>query len=301
MKIAFVALFSACMHQMCAANKQRGLRSSKAKPMENEEMPETVEITLGKSSDQYDGNVYEMSDEGSKTDFANPSIQVDTGIQSVAMLYNQESSQTVKGNIDSGIKKGSNETYRVIIQSKNEKKESIMNFLSDIALIRNIEVHHEFDEFNTVVASVCEETLKELKNHDDTQVIEHDLPRVIEEPVAVSQSSFQMFSPSSSQSVPYGINMMEGLRLRVKGSGAKVCILDDGYSMSHSDLSKNVEWITPQVDGKWSHGTHVAGTIAAMNNGHGVVGVSPNAKTVMGAFLGQNFISSTVDGIRKCR
>jgi len=296
MKIAIVALFSVCMHQMCVADNVRGLRRSKPKTTEreDEEMPEIVEI-----------------------DFLNSSVQPHTSIQSIAVSFSDEILQTAADNADKGIKKRSNETYRVIIQSKNEKKHVIMNFLSDIALTRDIEIHHEFDEFNTVVASVCEETLNDLKNHDDTHLIEDDLPLIIEEPVATSQNSFQIFSTDSSQSVPYGVSMMEdqksslqsvpygvsmmeGLKLSVEGSGAKVCILDDGYSMTHGDLPKDVEWITPQHSGG-SHGTHVAGTIAAMNNGHGVVGVSPKAELVVGAYLGTTFLSSTVDGIRKCR
>ena len=82
------------------------------------------------------------------------------------------------------------------------------------------------------------------------------------------------------------------------GSPKKVCIIDSGLSINHPDLcgradncasritytalnSYNYTSSTygpltdPFVD-SLGHGTHVAGTIAALNNGQGVVGVSGN-------------------------
>jgi subtilisin family serine protease len=62
-----------------------------------------------------------------------------------------------------------------------------------------------------------------------------------------------------------------------------VCIIDSGYDLAHPDLSANA--VTGENDpgsGAWNvdedgHGTHVAGTIAAIDNtGVGVVGVAPN-------------------------
>ena len=64
----------------------------------------------------------------------------------------------------------------------------------------------------------------------------------------------------------------------------KVCIIDSGYDKNHEDLSANTG-VTGEYDagtGWWytdenHHGTHVAGTIAAINNsGVGVVGVNAN-------------------------
>lgn len=61
-----------------------------------------------------------------------------------------------------------------------------------------------------------------------------------------------------------------------------VCIIDSGYDIRHTDLSGNaVSGTNNSGTGQWSvpggsHGTHVAGTIAAVTNGDGVVGVMPN-------------------------
>ena len=77
-----------------------------------------------------------------------------------------------------------------------------------------------------------------------------------------------------------------------KGLGVKIAVLDTGIDYTHEDLDGNfkggdnfVEYITPPVDphdpfddSYNSHGTHVAGIIAAEQNGVGVVGVAPEAE-----------------------
>jgi subtilisin len=74
------------------------------------------------------------------------------------------------------------------------------------------------------------------------------------------------------------------------GTGVRIAILDTGIDYDHPDLDGNykggnnfVEYsdgivrTDPFDDSYNSHGTHVAGIIAAENNGIGVVGVAPNA------------------------
>jgi subtilisin family serine protease len=75
--------------------------------------------------------------------------------------------------------------------------------------------------------------------------------------------------------------MVQADLLALNAAGApKVCIVDSGYDIGHEDLQKTaVDGINLTRAGAWntdenSHGTHVAGTVAALgNNGVGVVGV----------------------------
>ncbi|HET9976269.1 MAG TPA: S8 family serine peptidase [Burkholderiaceae bacterium] len=102
---------------------------------------------------------------------------------------------------------------------------------------------------------------------------------------------FALTTPSTGtpyalgQRVPYGIAMVQADQLSdAAAANRMVCIIDSGYDRSHEDLSAGSN-VTGEFDtgtGWWytdenSHGTHVAGTIAAVNSaGTGVVGVAPN-------------------------
>jgi len=92
-----------------------------------------------------------------------------------------------------------------------------------------------------------------------------------------------MLADNSSETIPYGIAMVQadpGAGLAPGASATKVCIIDSGYDMNHGDLPgpDRVTGVS-QTGDAWdnpgnSHGTHVAGTIAAIGaNGRGVVGV----------------------------
>src|SRR5262245_61204649 len=71
------------------------------------------------------------------------------------------------------------------------------------------------------------------------------------------------------------------------GAGVKVAIMDTGIDLTHPDLVPNLDiplganCITsgPPQDGH-GHGTHVAGIVAAADNGLGVIGVAPDATLV---------------------
>lgn len=67
----------------------------------------------------------------------------------------------------------------------------------------------------------------------------------------------------------------------VTGSGVRVAVMDTGIDYTHSELAANyrggVDYVNNDndpMDDHW-HGTHVAGTIAAVLNGTSVTGVAP--------------------------
>ena len=87
----------------------------------------------------------------------------------------------------------------------------------------------------------------------------------------------------SSQTLPTGIDRINAETSANKGAGIHVAVIDTGIQKSHPDLAgniaggKNCSSGTSYNDGN-GHGTHVAGTIAGINNDVGVVGVAPEAK-----------------------
>ena len=72
-----------------------------------------------------------------------------------------------------------------------------------------------------------------------------------------------------------------------------VCILDTGIDTTHPDLADRIidgrnftdEGTRNDITDRNGHGTHVAGTIAAVENNSGVVGVSPETKLLIGKVL----------------
>jgi len=145
------------------------------------------------------------------------------------------------------------------------------------ALVRNKvlgtggQVYFEFDRIHTVAASVTERGANRLAKDPNVVLVEPDPVRY---PDAV---------PSEGQVVPYGIEYVQAPQAWAAGAtgeGVKVCIIDTGYGAHHEDLQGlSVEGYS-QVDDQWDfdgygHGTHVAGTITAVDNDLGVIGVSP--------------------------
>jgi len=116
---------------------------------------------------------------------------------------------------------------------------------------------------------------------------------------------------SEASEIPYGVKQIQATDLwdkGEKGSGIVVAILDTGIDRDHPDLKDQI------IDGRNftgegskenftdgnGHGTHVAGTIAAIENGSGVVGVAPEAKLLIGKVLkdsGSGSYKSIIDGI----
>lgn len=87
-----------------------------------------------------------------------------------------------------------------------------------------------------------------------------------------------------AQSTPWGISKVEAPAAwaTTTGSAVKVAVIDTGIQLNHPDLAGNIKgnvnFVNPRKNGNDDngHGTHVAGTIAAVNNTIGVVGVAPN-------------------------
>ena len=90
---------------------------------------------------------------------------------------------------------------------------------------------------------------------------------------------------SLAQTLPWGVDTVEAdlVHGEYTGAGVKIAVLDTGIDHEHPDLEYNyaggydyVNSDTDPMDDN-GHGTHVAGTIAAVDNDFGVIGVAPGA------------------------
>ncbi len=85
------------------------------------------------------------------------------------------------------------------------------------------------------------------------------------------------------QAIPWGVKKVGGAQ---DGTGKVAWILDTGVDTDHPDLNVDLERSISFIDGESvedsgsGHGTHVAGTVAAIDNGEGVIGVAANATIV---------------------
>jgi serine protease len=150
---------------------------------------------------------------------------------------------------------------------------------------------------NSYSVKLDNKALKSLRLRADVQYVEEDVQRRF-----------------LTETTPWGQTYIGTSSLSDSQSGNRtICIIDSGYDRSHNDLSGNkVTGTNNSGTGNWyqpgannAHGTHVAGTIAAIANNEGVVGVLANQNAnihVIKVFneAGWGYSSSLVSAVDTC-
>lgn len=182
------------------------------------------------------------------------------------------------------------------------------------------EFHYAFDDLDVFAVSVPAAALEGTRRNPNVVLVEEDVMRF---PIGIELSAVAS-EPAvtlSGQVIPYGIDMVQARdvwdadRNGILDSGAptasnrKICIIDSGFYTGHEDLqgvnvdgyAGNLPWYQ---DGS-GHGTHVSGTIAAMNNALGVIGVTPGTVQVyMVRVFGDDgawaYSSTLIDAANRC-
>lgn len=155
-------------------------------------------------------------------------------------------------------------------------------------------------------AKLDDETLANLKNDRRIDYIEKDRVVSFAPPCGTPNGgSCDGGGGGSSQTTPWGIQRVGG----VSSSSATAWIIDSGVDLDHPDLnvdaSRSTTFVSKGKDAKSAddnngHGTHVAGTIAAIDNDIDVVGIAAGA-TVVGVKVldrrGSGSYSDVIAGI----
>ena len=108
------------------------------------------------------------------------------------------------------------------------------------------------------------------------------------------------------ETVPWGVSRVKGGVGDFKTSTRRAFVIDSGIDLDHPDLrvdvglSRNFVPRDTSPDDLNGHGTHVAGTIGAIDNNVGVVGVAPGARLVAVRVLdrrGSGAYSDVIKGV----
>jgi len=225
----------------------------------------------------------------------------------------------LSANVSSAIS-SPDDTVRVWVQYQPGQSDSVRRTLATA----RAQVHYAFPELDSYVVSLPKQALNGIIRNPNVVGVEEDVKRY---PVLATQSTSLVEFASltldtiGGQTVPWGIDAVQAREVwdanrdgavdagAPTGADRTVCIIDTGYYDEHEDLPGVIDGYS-QVDGDWTedgvgHGSHVAGTINAVNNELGVVGVSPGVIdlyiikifTTDGAWTNA---SDLVDAINRC-
>lgn len=134
-----------------------------------------------------------------------------------------------------------------------------------------------------IATSLTDAQLAQLRNDPRVDFIEQDRVVALAPPGGKGPGGG---GTSPAQETPWGITRIGGAG---NGAGKTAWVIDTGIDLDHPDLNVDVaRSVTMFTSGKDSknaddgngHGTHVAGTIAALDNSIGVIGVAPGAAVV---------------------
>lgn len=160
------------------------------------------------------------------------------------------------------------EKVRVIVKFSPGKSGQVKSF----AQAAGGDIKVDLAKHDSFAVEMPAAALNGLRNNPNVEFVETDLQRRV-----------YNTNLSNTEVEPWGISRVEGDIVSDSLAGNRtVCIIDSGYDINNSDLANNqVSGTNDSGTGNWfspggSHGTHVAGTIAGMTNGSGVIGVMPN-------------------------
>lgn len=158
-------------------------------------------------------------------------------------------------------------------------------------------VDKQFTLVNAVSARVNAAGKDKLKKHALVDAVEDD--------IKIQAHDAELDNTWGVKQIGAGLVHDAGNR----GAGVNVCILDTGIDTTHPDLYLNYKGGWDYVNGDAdpsddnSHGTHVAGTIAALMNAANVRGAAPQANLYIYKILdagGGGYASAIISALQEC-
>lgn len=149
----------------------------------------------------------------------------------------------------------------------------------------NIPVEKMGHVYGTVIkgfsATLNQEELATLRRDQDIQLIEQDQTFT----VSMGGPPGGGGDGGGAQTTPWGITRVGG---GLSGAGKTAWIIDSGIDQDHPDLNVNTALSESFLGGNQAdnpddqngHGTHVAGTVGAIDNSEGVIGVAAGAEVI---------------------
>lgn len=189
-------------------------------------------------------------------------------------------------------------------------EQDVNNLRSRVLTDNGINEEHIFSRYNKAVhgfaANLTQQQLDRLQNDNRIDYIEKDRIITLAPPCGTPNGGpCGDGGGGSGQTTPWGITRVGG---PVASSGV-AWVIDTGIDLDHPDLNVDVQRSAVFVSrGKGSdtpddgngHGTHVAGTIAAIDNNIDVVGVAAGASVVAVKVLddrGSGTYSAVIAGV----
>ena len=203
-------------------------------------------------------------------------------------------------------------SFSIPVGATTERKSVIIVFKNapDAGLIRahGGDIKYQYDIIPAIAVNMPVNALRGLENNRNIAYIEDDIQ-----------------VHALGESLPWGVDRIDADKVwgsdgvpqtdtgANTGAGVNIAVLDTGIDADHPDLYANVKgginfvsipaWKRANPT-KWDddngHGTHVAGTIAAMDNDIGVIGVAPDASLYGVKVLdrsGSGYLSDIIAGI----
>jgi subtilisin len=207
-------------------------------------------------------------------------------------------------------------SFSIPVGATADRKSVIVVFKNahDAGLIRahGGEIKYQYDIFPAIAVNMPTAALNGLRNNPNVAYIEDDIKVY-----------------ALGEVLPWGVDRIDADKVWGSGGiaqtdtgantgvGVSIAVIDTGIDADHPDLSANVKGginfvssvrLKPANPSRWDddngHGTHVAGTIAAVDNEIGVIGVAPQAYLYGVKVLdrsGSGYLSDVLAGINWAR